>query len=65
VKWAIAQAPEMEYVIPSVARNLALVCGGGNRSEIPRYARNDIEPAGKGRPLQEGRIASGAKNSWN
>jgi len=29
-------------VIPSVARNLALFCGGGgNQSEIPRYARND------------------------
>jgi hypothetical protein len=29
-------------VIPSVARNPALVCGGRNQSEIPCYARNDI-----------------------
>ena len=54
MKWAIAQAPEMEYVIPirqPTERNLALVCGGGNQSEIPLRRltdRNDIEPAGKG-----------------
>src|SRR5208337_5388746 len=30
-------------VIPSVARNLALVCGGKNQSEITRFARNDTK----------------------
>jgi hypothetical protein len=33
--------PSPGRVIPSVARNLALVCGGRTQGEIPRYARND------------------------
>src|SRR5208337_470509 len=36
----------MASVIPTVARNLAPVCGGRSQSGIPRYARNDIvQPA--------------------
>jgi hypothetical protein len=33
-------------VIPSEARNLALVRGGGNQAEIPRFARNDTLAVG-------------------
>jgi hypothetical protein len=61
----------MKYVIPIPQlreRNHALVCGGGNQSEIPLPQlrdRNDIEPAGKGHLIRQGRMAQGLKNSWN